>query len=145
MVHVLRLGLWCTGPMALMVPACTLLGGAAVPTQAGMLAAMAVKAIAATNVFTACLILVNAAAPPGSLGAVNGAGQSLASLARALGPALGGLSWAWSHEVAGSLPAWLPHQFLPFLAVAAMAWATLPVYWGVHVPDADGSSQQAKR
>ena len=47
---------------------------------------------ACAQAFTGCLIEVNSAArATGQLGAVNGAGQTLASLVRALGPALGGL------------------------------------------------------
>ena len=84
----------------------------------------------ATNAFTACLILVNAAAPKDALGAVNGAGQALASAVRALGPALGGLSWAWSLQLEPALPAWLPHQYLPFAVAAAMMLGTDLVYRG---------------
>lgn len=88
-----------------------------------------------TNAFTACLILVNTAAPKDSLGAVNGAGQALASAVRALGPALGGLSWAWALQLAPRLPAWLPHQFLPFAISAGMSLGTTLVYSGLTLPE----------
>lgn len=81
-------------------------------------------------------MIVNAAAPKESLGAVNGAGQSIASLVRALGPALGGLSWAWSLQLAAQhwWPAWLPHQFVPFVITALMALGTDLIYWGLRMP-----------
>lgn len=91
---------------------------------------------AATNAFTSCLILVNAAAPEGSLGKVNGVGQSIASLVRAAGPALGGLAWAWSLQLAAlpAWPAWLPHQYLPFVLVALLAMGTDLVYRSFRLP-----------
>lgn len=99
-----------------------------------------------TNAFTACLILVNTAAPKASLGAVNGAGQALASAVRALGPALGGLSWAWALQLAPKLPAWLPHQFLPFAISAGMSLGTTLVYAGLALPEeAPAGSASADR
>ena len=96
---------------------------------------------AGTNAFTGCLILVNACAPVESLGAVNGVGQSLASLVRALGPALGGLSWAWSLQLAELAwwPGWLPHQYLPFVLAGLLALGTDVVYWHMRMPDAHGT------
>lgn len=46
--------------------------------------------------FTAVMIQINHAVFPRDLGVVNGLGQSLASLARAVGPALGGAMWSVS-------------------------------------------------
>ena len=142
MVKALRLGLWQTAPLALLIPAASLFRGAALPSQALMLLCMgakAITAITATNAFTSCLILVNASAPRAALGAVNGTGQSLASFVRALGPALGGLSWGWSHQLAAAAwwPAWLPPQFMPFAAAATVLFATDAVYRGLRLPDAD--------
>ena len=139
-VRALRLGLYHTVLVAAMVPSCSLFGGVLAPTQAAMLASLAMKAVSGTNAFTGCLIIVNAAAPPDALGAVNGAGQSLASLVRALGPALGGLGWAWSHALAPALPTWMPHQYLPFVFIALTALGTDLVYRGMRMPEADGSS-----
>lgn len=51
---------------------------------------------------------------------MNGLGQTLASFVRALGPALGGLLWAWSLEF---FPGW-GHQFLPFVAVVLVVVGT---------------------
>lgn len=84
-VRALRLGLYMAAPMALSIPACSLFGGASAPTQASLLFALGFKAVAGTSAFTACLILVNMAAPKHALGSVNGCGQSLASLVRGLG------------------------------------------------------------
>jgi hypothetical protein len=136
LVKALRLGLWQTAPLTLAIPAASLFGAGSLPAQAVMFVCMAAKSITATNAFTGCLILVNAAAPEGKLGAVNGAGQSLASLVRALGPALGGLSWGWSHQLAAApgWPAWLPPQFLPFAGAAALLFATDTVYWNYQPP-----------
>ena len=81
-VRALRLGLWLAAPMAVSIPACSLFGGAPAPTQAALFASMGFKAVAGTSAFTACLILVNAAAPPGALGQVNGFGQMVAAAVR---------------------------------------------------------------
>ena len=79
-------------------------------------------------------MLVNAVAPAESLGAVNGVGQTIASGVRALGPALGGVSWAASlrlfRAVGGS--SW-GHQFMPFAMAAVVSLATIFVYRGVHL------------
>ena len=86
-------------------------------------------------------MLVNAAAPKEALGAVNGAGQSLASAVRAAGPALGGLAWGWSVGLAGAAwwPSWLPHQYAPFLVSALMAAGTDIVYHGMQMPGAESA------
>jgi MFS family permease len=127
------LGLIQTAPMALMIPCATL---SWTPPAATMWLAMGFKAIAGTNAFTGCIILVNAVAPKESLGAVNGVGQTLASAVRAAGPALGGLFWAWSLTLFKYLSfesSW-GHQFLPFLFGAVVALATLGVYAKVKLP-----------
>eukprot|EP01040_Poterioochromonas_malhamensis_P013269 gene13269-14574_t len=49
--------------------------------------------------FTAVMIQVNHSAEEEYLGAVNGLGQSLAALARAIGPAIGGMLWSISTEL----------------------------------------------
>ena len=57
---------------------------------------------------------MNTAAPREQIGAVNGAGQTLASLVRAIGPALGGVLWGAvaSLKLQGA-------QVLPFACVSA--------------------------
>ncbi|PRW58585.1 glucuronokinase 1 isoform A [Chlorella sorokiniana] len=135
-VRALRLGLWLAAPMALSIPACSLFGGSLAPTQVALFLAMGFKAVAGTSAFTACLILVNAAAPKHALGSVNGVGQTLASGVRGLGPALGGLMWGWSLSLAppGS---WLPHQYLPFGLMGLLALATDFVYRGLKMPEGE--------
>ena len=54
------------------------------------------KNICACLCFTAVMIQVNHSAEEEYLGSVNGLGQSLAALARAIGPAFGGLLWSLS-------------------------------------------------
>ncbi|CAG8649943.1 25221_t:CDS:2, partial [Dentiscutata erythropus] len=46
--------------------------------------------------FTTVFILINNSATSNVLGTLNGIGQTLASFARAFGPALGGFLWSWS-------------------------------------------------
>jgi hypothetical protein len=55
-----------------------------------------VKNVFACLSFTAVMLQINHSVHEEYLGAVNGLGQSLASLARAFGPALGGLLWSIS-------------------------------------------------
>eukprot|EP00884_Botryococcus_braunii_P001000 jgi/Botrbrau1/10900/Bobra.0025s0073.1 len=91
-------------------------------------AVLSVKNTMASNVFTSAMLTVNAAAPPQCIGAVNGAGQSLASIARGVGPALGGLFWSASVSV--HMPA---HQVIPFGVVAASFVALYRIYTHVHL------------
>ena len=64
-------------------------------------------------VFTSSMVMVNSAAPRSKIGEVNGAGQTCASLVRAVGPALGGTLWgaATSLGVNGQ-------QSIPFLLIS---------------------------
>ena len=62
----------------------------------------------------------------GTLGAVNGVGQTVASAVRAAAPALGGMVWGWSASALRGLPA---HQFVAFLLIAVVALGTLLVYY----------------
>lgn len=62
--------------------------------------------------FTAVMLQINHSVYEEYLGAVNGLGQSLASLARAFGPALGGLLWSVSIQQ--------KFVFLNFLSVVAI-------------------------
>jgi MFS family permease len=127
------IGLVQTFPMAMLIPAASFPWA---PSALTMWLAMGFKAIAGTNAFTGCIILVNAVSPKESLGAVNGVGQTLASAVRALGPFLGGVFWAWSltfFKYIGLESSW-GHQFLPFLFAAVVALATLLVYAKVKLP-----------
>lgn len=134
-VRTCRLGLWQSVPMALLIPAASAFLGHPWAVKGMLYGTLSLKMIAATNAFTACLILVNRSAPPGTLGAVNGVGQTIASAVRAAGPALGGLGWAASLAVGGG-GSWLGglaaagHQALPFVATAALLLATQLIYCG---------------
>jgi len=138
-VRACRHGLMQTVPMALLVPAASL---SVLPSHAAMWVALGMKSIAGTNAFTSCIILVNTSAPKGSLGAVNGIGQTLASGVRALGPALGGLLWAWSIKLFKALgleSAW-GHQFIPFGIAALIGLGTLEIYKRIELPVAEAGN-----
>jgi hypothetical protein len=60
------------------------------------------------------LTQVNDSATPETLGYVNGIAQFFASFARALGPALGGIIWAWGCQ--NGLPGPFDHRFI-FLVI----------------------------
>ena len=75
-----------------------------------LLLTSSIKNTLAVMTFTAIIILVNHSVPSKDLGKVNGMGQMLAALARALGPALGGVVW--------SLSVRLDNVFLNFLFAA---------------------------
>jgi cyanate permease len=57
-----------------------------------------IKNVFACMTFTAVMMQVNDSCPSRYLGAVNGLGQSLGALARAIGPALGGILWSLSQK-----------------------------------------------
>ena len=57
------------------------------------------KNISACVSFTANMIMLNNSVFDPHLGAINGLGQSLASLARAIGPAIGGALWSLSTQI----------------------------------------------
>ncbi len=79
-----------------------------------------------------CHVQINAAAPPGVAGAVNGAGQAVSALMRAFGPFLGGLAWSLSIHV--GFPG---HQFLVFAAVSLIAFLYQFTYAWVDLPNLD--------
>lgn len=61
-----------------------------------LLLTSSIKNTLAVMTFTAIIILVNHSVPSKDLGKVNGMGQMIAALARAVGPALGGAVWSAS-------------------------------------------------
>lgn len=75
------------------------------------------KSVMSCFAFTAVMILINHSVTEEHLGVVNGLGQSLGSLARAVGPALGGALWSISTS----------HQmvFLNFLFTSALMMGCL--------------------
>lgn len=127
-----NVGLYLTAPMALVIPSSSFPWA---PSSFTMWVAMGLKAIAGTMSFTSSIIMVNSVAPKGSLGAVNGVGQTLASAVRAAGPALGGILWGSSLVLFKSMGTdpW-GHQFLPFAFGAVVALCTLWVYKRVELP-----------
>lgn len=70
--------------------------------QQGLYSALGLRGAAAVTVFTNAMMLVNAAAPPGQLGEVNGVGQAVGAFVRGFGPELIGLIWSWFIESGGS-------------------------------------------
>lgn len=68
--------------------------------------------------------MVNARAPRLQIGAVNGAGQTLAAAVRGLGPALGGVGWSLAQ--ATGLPF---NQFFVFILIACFAAAGQALYY----------------
>mmetsp|Transcript_48489 Transcript_48489/g.155107 ORF Transcript_48489/g.155107 Transcript_48489/m.155107 type:complete len:116 (-) Transcript_48489:75-422(-) len=81
------------------------------------------KNLGAINLFTPSIILVNAAAPPGRIGEINGVGQTCAAMVRAFGPALGGAVWGYSTRLA-----FRGHQFVVFSIMSLTALALLGHY-----------------
>jgi hypothetical protein len=68
-----------------------------------LLGSAILKAVMGCLCFTAVTIQINHSVVQTHLGAVNGLGQSMASLARAVGPAVGGAMWSMSTQVKFSL------------------------------------------
>jgi hypothetical protein len=136
---VTRRGLLLSVAVALLIP-CTRFAvasstSAQQPATIGALAwlllyvAMLLKAVAGCFAFTGTMIIVNLSTPPALLGEVNGVGQALASLARGVGPAMGGVAWSMvvHAHVAGA-------QLLPFACVAGVSLAALALYAFVQPP-----------
>jgi hypothetical protein len=91
---------------------------------------MLLKAVSGCSAFTSSMILVNALPPPQQLGQVNGVGQTLASLARGLGPGLGGVLWGASVRLGTPGAALLPYGL-----VAGTALGGWLIYCFVHMPE----------
>lgn len=113
-------------------------GGAGAHSDIGWLAwallyfAMLLKSLAGCFAFTGTMIVVNTSVDSQQLGAVNGVGQSLASLARGVGPAVGGLLWGMTVHLQGHIAG---AQLLPFACVAGTAVVALLIYAFVHPSD----------
>lgn len=120
-------GLWMTTGVVLLFPLASV-----VPSQTlGAVifwTGMGLKSISGSNAFTSCLVLVNLAAPKESLGQVNGAGQTLASGVRALGPWLGGILWSVSLVSFNSLGIPAGHQWVPFALPIILVGGCLHIY-----------------
>ncbi|THV01922.1 major facilitator superfamily MFS-1 [Dendrothele bispora CBS 962.96] len=78
----------------------------------------AVRFCGATFAYTAISILLNYMTPPQAVGFANGIAQSIVSLARCLGPVLGG--WIWSVSIEGN-PNGYPLGFMICAGACALA------------------------
>jgi len=105
-------------PMALLIPATGSFPGRAL-AYAGFVVAYAVKCACGVTAFTGCMFLVNKFSPPDQIGAVNGAGMTIASLSRAVGPIIGG--WLWTTAMAWGVPG---YQYLTFGIAGLLCFAT---------------------
>ena len=91
--------------------------------------AYSVFTIAANFVFASSNVMVNETAMTPELrehvGAINGAGATVAAAVRAVGPALGGVIWSLvaSSSVSGA-------QFVPWLVFVLLMAGSAAVYWG---------------
>ena len=84
---------------------------------------MAIKNVAGVAAFTTSAIVINHAAPPGCLSRVNGIAQSIASFARAAGPAIAGGAWSLAIKAQAFAPG--VAQFIPFgsyFVLGLVAW-----------------------
>ena len=121
--------------LAGMAPFCLLLAAPSLarqglPRASSLSLLLCLRSVFANNAFTSSMVLVNEAAPRESIGLVNGAGQTLASFVRAVGPALGGGLWGFAST---SLRPPLG-QFLPFFLVSIGLVASSLVYTKVLPP-----------
>ncbi|KAI8812837.1 major facilitator superfamily domain-containing protein [Cladochytrium replicatum] len=101
---------------------------------------MAFKSALSIFSFTSIFIVINNAAPtPRLLGTINGFGQTAATLARTIGPAVGGSLWAWS------LSAGLPFPFDYHLVYNFIAIVGLVMYlWSLLVQPSPSTSSKSE-
>ena len=132
-----RCGLAGMAPFCLLLAAPSLLP-AGLPRAASLSLLLVLRSCFANNAFTSSMVLVNEAAPRESIGLVNGAGQTLASFVRAVGPALGGGLWGFA---ATSLRPPLG-QFLPFFLVRLGLVASSLVYTRVLPPPGEQLAEE---
>jgi hypothetical protein len=94
-------------------------------------------AVALTDYCCVFLAQFISVAPSGEMGTVNGAAQTLASFMRAIGPALGGLTWALCTRIKAPL-----HQALPFVVVSIGFLATRLLYSYVDLPPPEEAEEE---
>eukprot|EP01104_Vermistella_antarctica_P003012 TRINITY_DN1318_c0_g1_i2.p1 TRINITY_DN1318_c0_g1~~TRINITY_DN1318_c0_g1_i2.p1 ORF type:complete len:745 (-),score=181.09 TRINITY_DN1318_c0_g1_i2:1897-4131(-) len=118
-----RVGLAATVPLFLVIPftnfILTRIG--ALVMWPVLVSTLILRILFASTTFVPVMVFVNNSVPTHNLGTVNGVGQACASLARAIGPALGGAIWSMSESIR-QVPG---HQYILFVAVAACIVATL--------------------
>ena len=117
-----------TAAMALTLPLPSLLGRARAAQTALLYGVLAFRGACAVVMFSNVMMLLNAAAPPGAIGEVNGVGQAVGALVRGLGPGLAGVEWALF--LATGAPG---HQFGAFACVAAASVAAYFIYKRVDI------------
>jgi MFS family permease len=126
-----RAGLGGAAPLCLLLPLPSLLPGGPAATAlrvAALSCLLAVRSLVANLAFTAAMLSINVSSPPGDVGLVNGAGQTIASAVRAAGPAAGGALWGASSLLRPG------GQFLPFALVACAMAAAARLFHHVTPP-----------
>jgi MFS family permease len=98
-----------------------------------LLVCVVMKNVTSCITFTSNMIMINNSVFDPYLGAVNGLGQSLASLARAVGPALGGALWSVSVQIS---------PFVNFVAIFLGLCSCLSINF--YLPDAVNSKKIKK-
>nr|KAJ3417250.1 hypothetical protein HK105_001058 [Polyrhizophydium stewartii] len=95
-----------------------------------LLVLMAMRYTAGVTSFTSVMIMITNSAPRGKLGIVNGIGQTCAAFVRSVGPALGGMLWAWSSQSGLGFPLDSRFMFVLMGVLASVsslhAWFVLP-------------------
>ncbi|KAK9804936.1 hypothetical protein WJX73_000733 [Symbiochloris irregularis] len=82
-----KLGMSCAVFVVMVVPCASLCPGGTWAMVA-LTVALSLRSIASSTCLTSVLIMINLCAPPAQIGTVNGAGNTLGALMRAIGPAL---------------------------------------------------------
>ncbi|KAK4051245.1 hypothetical protein OIV83_003067 [Microbotryomycetes sp. JL201] len=85
----------------------------------GMTLLSAIRYLANTCSYTAVMVLVNAMSPPHLVPLANGLAQSTVSLARFIGPVVGGIVWSASIKNGPSANAWPFNYALGFVVIAS--------------------------
>ncbi|KAK7467458.1 hypothetical protein VKT23_004511 [Stygiomarasmius scandens] len=88
------------------------------PLMAALAASMAVRFCGGTFGYTSISIVLNYMTPPHAIGYANGIAQSVVSLARCIGPILGG--YLWSTSIDGN-PEGYPFGFIVCAGICALA------------------------
>jgi len=109
-------------PMLLLFPHVSLITST-VPMWIGLLLLMASRYVISISAFTSVFILISNSTEPARLGMVNGLGQTLAALARAIGPMLADPLFAWSVSSGNPFPLDYRLIFLIMVVLALMNFA----------------------
>lgn len=118
-----KLGLLGAIPSSMLVPASSAFLPSQPLVQSCLVLALCIRSVAKIMSLSSSTILINTVAPMSQIGAVNGASQTLAALARAAGPAIGGNVWATFSKLTTA-----GVQYLPFAAIVVGIAATELLY-----------------